>query len=92
MLSPAGSSSPEFTLACPAPILGLQLSSPLGLQPGHYTNPLHGKLSPEGLPALDNGPHREADSRAVTIFNMYWFKLHVNIHTLLLAAQTQASH
>lgn len=52
---------------------------------------LHGTSSRVQLPALDEGRMAEApDSRAVTVFNVHWFKLHVNIHIWLLTAHTQA--
>lgn len=52
---------------------------------------LHGTSSEAQLPALNEGRMAEApDSRAVTVFNVHWFKLHVNIHIWLLTAHTQA--
>ena len=52
---------------------------------------LHGTSSRVQLPVLDEGRMAEApDSRAVTVFNVHWFKLHVNIHIWLLTAHTQA--
>lgn len=52
---------------------------------------LHGTSSRVQLPALDEGRMAEApDNRVVTVFNVHWFKLHVNIHIWLLTAHTQA--